>query len=161
MNNPVIDRAETALRLWKLDADKGIQRVIVNPAYMVRLLEGLLDHARDERDGEVRLTLIAWPEGISNGLTLDCGTCGLHTDFDYRVSDEIWHKVAPEHLRLGVICLSCFDKMAAQQGIDISPHLEQVQYTGVGKTVVLKPIGAHLYNHYDRSFLMASRRSSR
>lgn len=30
MNNPV-DRAETALRAWKADADKGIQRVIVNP----------------------------------------------------------------------------------------------------------------------------------
>lgn len=50
MTNPVIDRAETALRVWKLDADKGIQRVHVNPAYMVRLLEGLLDEVREAEE---------------------------------------------------------------------------------------------------------------
>lgn len=49
MKNPVIDRAETALRAWKADADKGIQRVIVNPAYIVRLLQGLLDEVKEER----------------------------------------------------------------------------------------------------------------
>lgn len=49
VNNPVIDRAETALRAWKADADRGIQRVIVNPAYMVRLLEELLDEVKEER----------------------------------------------------------------------------------------------------------------
>lgn len=49
MSSPVIDRAETALRTWKLDADKGIQRAYVNPRYMVRLLEGLLDEVREER----------------------------------------------------------------------------------------------------------------
>lgn len=91
------------------------------------------------------MSVATWPEGISDGLTLDCGACGLHTDFDYRVGDEIWRKVAPEHLRLGVICLSCFDRLGAQHGIDISPHLEQIQYTGVGHTVVLVPVETHHY----------------
>lgn len=48
--NPVIDRAETALRAWKADADKGIQRVHVNPRYMVKLLQGLLDEVREQEE---------------------------------------------------------------------------------------------------------------
>lgn len=56
---------------------------------------------------------------------------------------------------MGVICLSCFDKLAAQGGIDISLHLEQVQYTGIGKTVVLEPKEVH---HYEARLTFSDKR---
>lgn len=81
-----------------------------------------------------------WPEGVSDGLTLGCGICGRVPDFDYRVSDEVWDRVAPSGKRLGVICLRCLDRSAVAQGEDISGAIAEVQFTGDGKTVVLRPV---------------------
>ncbi len=81
-----------------------------------------------------------WEPGISDGLTLPCGECGHVPSFDYNVDHETWKLVAGDHPhRLGVICLPCFDKLAVDIGYDISTHLERVQFTGIGKTIVLKP----------------------
>lgn len=81
----------------------------------------------------------AWPEAISDGLTLPCGLCGCAPKFDFRVSEECWKAVAPDHLRLGVICLPCLDKEAVANGLDVAAALIEVQFTGAGKTVVLRP----------------------
>lgn len=88
-----------------------------------------------------------WPEGICDGLLLHCGVCSIRHSMDYTVDDEFWRDVIPKNLRYGAICLRCFDKMATEQGQDISEHLERVQFTGIKKTILLKPEIVYDYNH--------------
>lgn len=80
-----------------------------------------------------------WPGGISDGLILPCAVCHQSVKFDYHVTDECWEAVVPKDKRLGVICLPCLDMLAEQKGIDISQSIEGMQFTGVGKTIVLIP----------------------
>lgn len=89
-----------------------------------------------------------WKPGISDGLTLSCGICGCTPKFDYIVDDTFWKEVAPEKDRLGVICLPCLDKLASDQGLDISTYLESVQFTGIGKTIELLP---HRVFYYEQN----------
>ena len=76
-----------------------------------------------------------WPDGIPDKLTLPCANCGTVPYFDFTVDDAIWKAVVSEEHRLGVLCLLCFDKLASEQGIDVTRHLQQVFYLGHGKTV--------------------------
>lgn len=80
-----------------------------------------------------------WPAAVSDGLTLGCQRCGIIPKFDYRISDEIWRKLVPENEQLGVICLPCLDNIAAATGIDFADALEEVQFTGFGQTIILRP----------------------
>ncbi|KKN65437.1 hypothetical protein LCGC14_0481570 [marine sediment metagenome] len=84
-----------------------------------------------------------WPEGVSDGLILPCAVCGNKVSFDYTVSDEAWDLVVSREQRLGVICLSCFDQIAASKGIDTVEHLKLVQFVGVNKTIGLRSIWEH------------------
>ena len=87
-----------------------------------------------------------WPPGVSDGLTLPCALCGLHPKFDFRVTDECWQAVVRNaKYRLGVVCLPCFDRLAMERRLDVSRALIEVQFTGIGKTVVLKPEWTHRY----------------
>ena len=86
-----------------------------------------------------------WPEAISDGLTLACGVCGQEPSFDYLVADEAWEVVVPEELRLGVVCLACFDHLAGERGVHTSDVLEHVQFTGAGETIILHPVEAYRY----------------
>ncbi len=81
-----------------------------------------------------------WEPGISDGLTLPCGECNRVPSWGYNVDDAFWKLIMIDHPhRLGVICLPCFDKLATDKGYDVSTHLERVQFTGIGKTIELKP----------------------
>lgn len=80
-----------------------------------------------------------WPEAISDGLTLSCSICGCKVMYDYHVDDDFWTKVVPEHCRRSVLCLACLDKLATDMDLDITKHLQEIQFTGIGKTIVLKP----------------------
>lgn len=86
-----------------------------------------------------------WPAAISDGLTLACGICDVVPKFDYIVENKIWKQVVPKELQLGVICLSCLDELAIKMGINIGMFLLEVQWTGVGKTVVLIPTEVYEY----------------
>ncbi len=86
-----------------------------------------------------------WPGAISNGLVLSCGMCGQDPSFDYLVADDAWEVVVPEELRLGVVCLACFDHLARDHGVHTSDVLKDVQFTGVGETIVLRPIKVYRY----------------
>ena len=86
-----------------------------------------------------------WPPGISDGLTLPCGICREVPFFDYRIADAVWRQVAPPAHWLGVVCLPCLDKRGSAMGVDVTETLEEVQFTGVGKTVRLIPGGVHRY----------------
>ena len=92
---------------------------------------------------------MAWPPGISDGLMLPCAVCGLHPKFDFHVTDECWRAVvADAEYRLGVVCLPCFDQMATDKGIDMSEALVDIQFTGIGKTIILKPQWTHHYKSH-------------
>ncbi len=87
----------------------------------------------------ITLTKDNWDPAISDGLTLPCGVCDRVPYFDYRVDSEFWNLIVHEPHKRGVICLPCLDKLAFVKGHDVSTHLEFVQFTGIGKTIELKP----------------------
>lgn len=80
-----------------------------------------------------------WPPGISDGLVSPCQVCGEHPSFDFQVSDELWQKVVLKDQQPSVVCLPCFDRIAAEKGFDANQHLREVQFTGLSSTVVLLP----------------------
>lgn len=86
-----------------------------------------------------------WPEAISDGLILPCGMCGKVPSFDYLVADTAWKTIVPEGMRLGVVCLPCFDRLAVEQGMHTSDVLRHVHFTGVSETIVLNPIEAYRF----------------
>lgn len=89
--------------------------------------------------------MAAWPEAVSDGLTIPCQVCGILPKFDYLVEDDLWRSVAPKEYLRSVICLPCLDRIASAKGIDVSAGLLEVQFTGIGKTVILKPEWTHRY----------------
>lgn len=83
-----------------------------------------------------------WPAAVSDGLALPCADCGAVPRFDYHVTDEFWALHVPEKpARLGVICLPCLDCRC--DGIGLAEALTEIQWTGTGHTVVLKPTLRH------------------
>ena len=99
----------------------------------------------------IKLSKDNWEPGISNGLTLPCGICDRVPPFDYGVDSEFWNLIVPNEHRRGVICLPCLDKLAFDKGHDVSTHLEFVQFTGIGKTIELKPSRIFHYHGLHRS----------
>lgn len=81
-----------------------------------------------------------WPEAVSDGLTLECPYCGCVPAFDYHVDEEFWAAVVPRVARLGVVCLPCLDRLATEIGMDVSGHVERIQFTGIRKTVEMVPV---------------------
>lgn len=86
-----------------------------------------------------------WPGGISDGLVTPCQFCGDVPKFDYGVTDEFWNEVVTDNLKRGVICLPCFDVICAAIGADLAENLIQIQFTGHGKTIVLRPESVYYY----------------
>lgn len=80
-----------------------------------------------------------WPSGVSDGLNLPCQRCGNKPKFDYHVADDVWKALVPEDERLGVICLPCLERIAHACGTSIGDAIEEVQFTGMGTTTILKP----------------------
>lgn len=87
----------------------------------------------------------SWPEAISDGVALSCSVCHRQGFFDYHVDDDFWEEVAPKEYKLDVICLPCLDGLATRKGLDVASHLESVQFTGIGKTIVLLPDRVYYY----------------
>ena len=94
----------------------------------------------------IKITKDNWEPGISDGLTLSCGICNRVPPFDYKVDDDFWNMVVGEPYKRGVLCLSCLDKLSHAKEHDLSTHLEFVQFTGIGKTIELKPTRIFQYH---------------
>ena len=88
-----------------------------------------------------------WPESISDGMELPCAVCGFPTKYDYNVDGEFWRLVVPKEIQPVVVCLTCLDKLAQNMGLSIAEHIERIQYTGIGKTIVLHV--SHVYYYGD------------
>jgi hypothetical protein len=86
-----------------------------------------------------------WPHAVSDGLTLPCWRCGNVPMFDWQVEGSVWAAVVPIDQRLNVMCLSCFDAMAAELCPDWPISLQEVQFTGMGVTIGLWPVWIHYY----------------
>ena len=84
-----------------------------------------------------------WPEALSDGMELPCALCAKGVDFAFLVTDEIWKRVVPLGIRRDMVCLRCLDRLAVDEGIDISHYLLSVQYIGIGKTIVLQPTAVY------------------
>ena len=97
--------------------------------------------------GTMQKIIIAdkWPEAISDGLILPCQLCGTVPHLDYLVDDEFWTSVVPPSISRGVVCLSCLDRLASDSGMDVAEHLKSIQFTGIGKTIVMLPDRAYYY----------------
>lgn len=85
----------------------------------------------------------AWPDAVSDGLSLPCHDCGELPRFDYRVHDDFWRQCVPGPERTSVVCLPCLDRRCG--GVGLADALEEVQWTGTGHTVVLRPGLRHEY----------------
>lgn len=86
-----------------------------------------------------------WPGGISSGLALPCSVCHKRVFFDFLVDDEFWQRVVPSSYRRDVVCLPCLDRLATKNGLDVASHLEDIQFTGIGKTVICLPSQVYYY----------------
>ena len=52
-----------------------------------------------------------------------CGVCGRPDKFVYYVPDDIWERVVPGVLKTRVVCLVCFDDLAAMRRVNYARHL--------------------------------------
>lgn len=97
-----------------------------------------------------RCTDEAWPEAVSDGLSLRCSDCGEFPRFDYHVTDEFWQQHVPTTpARLSVVCLPCLDRRCGGEGL--VEALVEVQWTGTGHTVVLTPSRRYTYSPRPRT----------
>ena len=87
-----------------------------------------------------------WPEAVSDGLTLPCGVCGTVPVIDYHIPDNIWKKIVPKKLKLGVICLNCLVNMDP----DVVSSIENIFVCGGGRTILLKPETLYDYRSWRR-----------
>lgn len=94
---------------------------------------------------KIQLVRGKWESGISDGQVLPCGVCGIIPKYEFLVDDDFWREVVAEKDRLGVVCLPCFDELAALKGLDVSEHLIEVQFTGKEQTIILIPTKVYLY----------------
>jgi len=57
-----------------------------------------------------------------------CKVCGKRDKFYFSIRDQIWKAAVPEPYQDQVICLSCFDALASQRGIDYADAIEKDIY---------------------------------
>ena len=57
-----------------------------------------------------------------------CKCCYKFNPVGYNMPDEIWNKVVPEEFRNKVLCLTCFDYFATENGVDWTKHIEEVYF---------------------------------
>lgn len=59
-----------------------------------------------------------------------CKVCWCADGFNFNVPDAVWAAVVPEPLRSRVICLSCFDALAQEKGVEYSEHIHALFFSG-------------------------------
>jgi uncharacterized protein (AIM24 family) len=59
-----------------------------------------------------------------------CKKCGVRDGLNFTVSDSTWKSVVPLELRKKVICLACFDILAAEREVDYHHSLSGLYFAG-------------------------------
>ena len=70
-----------------------------------------------------------------------CAACGREDKFDFHVPNAIWEAVVPEWLQCHVVCLGCFDDLAAVAGVDYTPYIDTLYFAGDQATFTFRMIG--------------------
>ena len=65
-----------------------------------------------------------------------CKVCGQADGFDFHVPDDIWRSIVPKRLQNRVVCLRCFDRFAAQKGINYTPFIDKIYFCGLGAVLI-------------------------
>jgi hypothetical protein len=60
-----------------------------------------------------------------------CKLCWHADGFDFHVPDELWKAVVPKRFRASIVCLACFDELAADAGVDYAPRLGSLYFAGL------------------------------
>lgn len=89
----------------------------------------------------------SWVGGIPDHHDSPCAKCGQYKNVCYYVSDEFWLSImSDDEDRRAVVCLMCFDEICESRNIDMTHFIEKVFYTGIGKTIEMKPIKEYIYH---------------
>src|SRR3989442_14350704 len=76
-----------------------------------------------------------------------CGVCGRHDKFVYHVPDDIWERVVPSVLKNRVVCLVCFDDLAAMRRVNFAQHLSgRPRFWGDDASIEFESPRAHSYD---------------
>jgi hypothetical protein len=59
-----------------------------------------------------------------------CKNCGVRDGLNFNVSDSVWERIVPKRLFNHVVCLACFDRLAARRGIDYRRSLRVLYFAG-------------------------------
>jgi hypothetical protein len=72
-------------------------------------------------------------------LKQTCKACGRPDILNFHVDDATWAAVVPTALQKRVVCLPCFDGMAADSGVDYWPQLaDECHFYGRAGWLVLR-----------------------
>lgn len=96
--------------------------------------------------GDRLAEVLAFVNPHANKLHSPCFRCGQHpVPFDWRLEDDaLWQRVVPKEWQADVVCLPCFDALAAEKGeTDYYRHVVVVYFSGQHQTVPFIP--AHAY----------------
>lgn len=66
----------------------------------------------------------------NNNQHQTCKVCGRRDKFNFYVPDKIWEAIVPPMFRSRVVCLSCFDDFAFNNGVEYSEYLEVPCFAG-------------------------------
>ena len=66
-----------------------------------------------------------------------CKVCWKADGFNFNVPDTLWRKVVPRRLRGFVVCLSCFDKLATEKGVDALGAIHALYFAGQRSSLAL------------------------
>lgn len=59
-----------------------------------------------------------------------CKICGKKDKFDFNLPGIIWEAVVPPIFQNSVVCLSCFDDLAAGKDINYADFLQTLYFAG-------------------------------
>jgi hypothetical protein len=68
-----------------------------------------------------------------------CKACGRPDKFNFHVPDDVWRAVVPRSLDGRVVCLACFDDLAAKRDVAYAASLSEIWFSGERATLGLTP----------------------
>jgi hypothetical protein len=71
-----------------------------------------------------------------------CRNCGRTDKFSYNVPDGVWARVVPSHLRDRVVCLDCFDSMAAKMNVPYARYIKSLFFAGQKASLEFQAVAA-------------------
>ena len=71
-----------------------------------------------------------------------CKVCGRPDKFNFHVPDRVWRAVVPRRWFGRVVCLACFDDLAAKRDVAYAASLSEIWFAGRRATLGLSAVVA-------------------